>query len=324
MYNRNQLSPLDYLDSRLRLSLLRYVSFAGPSRQRPRFFSSGVPQRGCELVVGRLQVEHELPLLVLAELVARRHLVEARHPLADLHLTLKVWGQLQHLALRCDHVAEQRVDLVHRAHVELQRVHGRDHVLHRLRDARRRRCLLPRRPVLQGGGHPRVHQARNGVRALHVVRVDKPQHVRHCVLQGDAQGLVLGDQLLARRLILLVADGVAHVHPLQLLRGLDDGEEVGRVIVNLPLLLVLPQFQLTELPFTSSVGLHRPSGGLTPLPSPSPSPLPLAAVAALGAAFTAAAAAGLDLSAFGVSPIAAMRASFSCTNSLASSGVTCS
>mmetsp|Transcript_2684 Transcript_2684/g.10728 ORF Transcript_2684/g.10728 Transcript_2684/m.10728 type:complete len:235 (-) Transcript_2684:117-821(-) len=215
-----------------------------PLRPHARASSASAgPKHGVECVVRRLELEQQLAHLLLAELVGRGPSVEGRRPL--LYLLEPFEAPLQAQSVEATHhIREQRMHGVHRNHVHLERIHGGDEELRAL--CRGFCCLrivgLGRRAhrVLDGGGHARDEQALARVRAVHIVRRHEALHVRNGLAKRGPDCLELRDELRARSLVLGGGHCIALKRLLELLCRLDDGEQVGGVLVVLALGLRRP------------------------------------------------------------------------------------
>lgn len=204
------------------------------------FFSAPLQVPG-ELGVCRIEVEVQLPRVVVVDLVDGPHPVKLEEPLADLPVRLEVVGGVGHPRQGLHQVRQEGLELVNGPLLQLDRVHRRDEVLdgfgdghgvrslvgtalHRLRDAHLQKPLPRPRTV-------HVVQGHEGLR-------------RRLVPQNPLGELELGDQFLALGRVLLRGQGVTCVRPLQVLRRQDDGVQVGLVVHQFPLPASLVQRNL--------------------------------------------------------------------------------
>mmetsp|Transcript_14781 Transcript_14781/g.28453 ORF Transcript_14781/g.28453 Transcript_14781/m.28453 type:complete len:234 (-) Transcript_14781:832-1533(-) len=182
--------------------------------------------------------------------------MEAHQPFFNICLACKVRRQISKLVEALHEIAKQGVEAIHGGHLDLESVHGGDERLHRLRHHHLRslapgRGRLPAVAVLDGGWHARNYQSVVRCRAVHVEISHEHLHVRHLLLHGAEQSLEFRNHVQARGLVLLCADEVAHVRPLQVLHRLDQSKQVRLVVHKLALFLGVPE-------------LHLPPGRISP------------------------------------------------------------
>jgi hypothetical protein len=183
--------------------------------------------------------------------------MQLAEPLVDLDLPLEVGRQQgSEPGHGGGDVLQQRSDLVVGEHVELDGVHGGDECLHAVRDGGGgcggggRRGGVGRGAELDGGRDARLQEAVERGGAVEAVRLDEARDGDGAGERGG-EGVELGDELEALRLVVGGGDEVADVGPLKLLRGLDDRVQVRVALQELPLALVVPQLHLHR---------RRPSG----------------------------------------------------------------
>ncbi|CAL9144718.1 unnamed protein product [Musa hybrid cultivar] len=209
---------------------------------------AGVGESGHEGVVGGLEIEVELAGLLLGEFVGGAHLGEASEPVADLGAALEVRGE-EAVAELCEgggKVGEEGVDLVDGHHVELDGVHGGDEVLDALSNGGSGGSGRGGAggAVLDGGRDAGDEEAIDAGGSVEAVGFGEAVEGGDGAAEGRVEGAELSDELEALGLVLGGRDEVAHVRLLQLVRGLDDGVQVGEAVVHIPLPLVPPQLHL--------------------------------------------------------------------------------